>query len=139
MVARTTLAFLCLSSFMMPATLATDGVKGITVRPKQENAKVQGCKIAAPGNYETNVGDLIELDYTYPVVPEAIPKQVDSKETLTGAVAKSSLGFRMVTTPKMVGVTTIAFYFEAKKQGEDTVTLSIDESEYTYKFTVTKK
>ena len=42
-------------------------------------------------------------------------------------------------TPKLVGTGTIAFYFDAKKEGEDTVTLMIDGAEYTYKFKVVKK
>jgi hypothetical protein len=121
-----------------PAT-AQEGVDGTTVRPMLDKAKVAGCKIAKPGDYEVTVGDLIELDYTYPVAPTVIPKKVDFKQTLIGAVAKSPLGFRTVTTPKLVGTGTIAFYFEAKKEGTDTVTLIIDGAEYGYKFKVVKK
>jgi hypothetical protein len=118
---------------------AVDGVEGTTVRPKQEEAKVKGCKIAIPSDYEVTVGDLIELDYSYPVVPATIPMKVDFKQTLLGVVGKSPLGFRQVVVPKMVGAETIAFYFDAKKEGEETVTLLIDGAEYTYKFKVTKK
>jgi hypothetical protein len=117
---------------------ATDGVKGQTVRPVQVDAKVKGCKIAKPGDYEVNPGDLIELDYTYPVVPQAIPKKVDFKQTLIGAVAPSPLGIRSVSTPDLVGTGTIAFYFDAKKLGKDIVTLIIDGDEYVYRFTVVK-
>lgn len=115
---------------------AQEGVDGTTIRPMQENAKVEGCTIAKTGDYEVTVGDLIAIDYTYPVIPAAIPKIVDYKQTMNEAVAKSSLGFRAVTTPRMVGTGTIAFYFEAKKEGEEIVTLIIDGAEYSYKFTV---
>lgn len=128
----------CFIASMASACLATDGVEGTTVRPKQEDAKVTGCKIAAPDSYDVAVGDLIELDYTYPVVPGAIPKKANAKTT-SGAVVKSSLEFREVATPKLVGTGTIAFYFDAKKEGNDTVTLVIDGVEYEYKFKVAKK
>lgn len=121
------------------ASTVSFGLDGTTVRPVQEKAMVAGCKIAKPGTYEVAVGDLIELDYTYPVVPPAIPQKVKFNQTTTGAVAKASLGFRKVTTPKLVGTETIAFYFDAVKVGTETVTLIIDEAEYTYQFKVVKK
>jgi hypothetical protein len=129
--------FACVAATLATASArAEDGVDGVTVRPMQDKAKVEGCKIAIPAEYEVTVGDLIELDYTYPVIPVAIPNNVNYKQTLTEAVGKSPLGFRRVTTPKMVGTGTIAFYFDAKKVGEETVTLIIDEAEYAYKFKV---
>lgn len=126
-------------STMTAIGAATDGVNGTTVRPVLDNAQVAGCKIAKPGDYDVKVGYLIELDYTYPVTPAAIPKKVEFKQTLAGAIAPSPLGIRAIETPKLVGVGTIGFYFEAKKEGEDTVTLIIDGKEYAYKFKVAKK
>ncbi len=72
----------CAVAVLATTAWATDGVKGTTVRPAQEKAKVDGCRIARPGNYTVAVGELIELDYTYPVVPAAIPKKVEFKQTL---------------------------------------------------------
>jgi hypothetical protein len=132
----------CLIGVTTPPTAMADGLEGVVgtvVRPAQEEAKSKGCKIAATGNYEITVGDLIELDYTYPVVPDAIPKKLEHKQTDTGAVAKSPLGFRTVISPKQLGGGTIAFYFEAKKAGEETVTLIIDGTEYKYNFKVAEK
>lgn len=63
---------------------------------------------------------------------------VDYLQNLMGAVAKSSLGFRPVETPRTTGGGAIAFYFEARKEGMDTVTLMIDDDEYAYEFTVKK-
>jgi hypothetical protein len=131
-------------AFALPLLLATtapavEGVKGVTVRPAQEKAKVEGCKVAKPGDYEIAVGDLIELDYTYPIVPTALPNKAEFTITLIGAVVGSPIGTRLVTTPKMVGASTIAFYFDAKKEGEDTVTLKIDTATYVYNFKVVKK
>jgi hypothetical protein len=136
------------ASFMIPiafsimisgAAAATEGVKGAIVRPARVDAKVTNCKIAEPGDYEVAVGDLIELDYAFPVaIPGAglAPKKVDSRLAPGGAVARSSLGVRSITTPGMVGGSAIAFFFEAKTEGTETVTLIIDGNEYTYKFTV---
>jgi hypothetical protein len=115
---------------------AVNGVVGTTVRPPLAAAKVKGCQVAKPGDYTVEVGDLIELDYSYPVVPDSSPIKVDFKQTLLGNVVKSPLGFRTVTTPPLVGASTIAFYFEAKKAGTETVTLIVDGDEYTYRITV---
>jgi hypothetical protein len=132
--------FICVAAALFAAVaVAADGVKGRTVRPLQEKAKVAGCKIAKPGSYEVAVEDLIELDYTYPVVPTAIPNKVDHKQPASGSVVKSELGFRTVSTPRLLGTGTIAFYFEAKKEGEDKITVIIDENEYEYTFKVVKR
>src|SRR4051812_46229220 len=82
-------------------------VKNSTIRPVLDNAKVEGCKIAKPGEYEAQVGDLIELDYTYPVVPGAMPKKFEFKlEGGKTIISPSPLGIRRVVSPKLVGATT---------------------------------
>ena len=142
MIVRNLIPSICLLGVALPTAATADGLEGpvgIVVRPAQEEAKVKGCRIATPGHYEINVGDLVELDYTYPVVPDAIPKKLDHRQTGTGAVAKSPLGFRTVVSPKLLGGGTVAFYFDAKKEGEETVTLLIDGTEYKYTFKVAKK
>jgi len=142
MAVRISLVTLCLIGVTLQPTTMADGLEGAVgtvIRPAQEEAKAKGCKIAATGNYEVSVGDLIELDYTYPVVPDAIPKKLEHKQTDTGAVAKSPLGFRTVISPKLFGAGTIAFYFDAKKAGEETVTMIIDGTEYKYNFKVAEK
>jgi hypothetical protein len=115
---------------------ATEGVKGTVVRPKQAKAKVDGCRIAEPKAYTVKVGDVIELDYGYPVVPGAFPKKVSIKQTAGGAVEESPLGIRMVSVPMLLGASTIGFFLEAKEAGQETVTIVIDDNEYEYAFTV---
>jgi hypothetical protein len=142
MVIRNPLLAVCLLGIAFPTAATADGLEGpvgLVIRPAQEEAKVKGCRIATPGHYDVNVGDLIELDYTYPVVPAAIPKKLDHKQTGVGAVAKSPVGFRTVVSPKLLGGGTVAFYFDAKKEGEETVTLIIDGAEYQYTFKVAGK
>lgn len=142
MVVRIPLIAFCLIGATGPPTARADGredIMGTVVRPAQEEARAKGCRIAAPGTYQVRVGDLIELDYSYPVVPDAIPKKLEHTQTTTGAVVKSPLGFRTVLSPKLLGGGTVAFYFEAKKAGEETVTLVIDGTEYQYTFTVMNK
>jgi hypothetical protein len=146
--------------------VAIDGIDGTTVRPAPN--EVMGCSMSKPGNYEVHVDDLIELDYSYVLVPSASPKKVEYSQTKAGAVVKSSQGFRSVTAPGQAGAGTIPaeggsspppricvtrpdqagpgiptgmlqFFFDAKKEGEDTVTIKIDGREYVYKFKVVKK
>ncbi len=132
--------FICITAAATAASaVAQDGTEGTTVRPVKVEAKAAGCEVAEPGNYNVTVGDLIELDYTYPVVPGSVPDKVAYNQTLTGAVVKSPLGFRQVLSPRLVGAGTIAFYFEAKKEGEETVNLIIDGVEYRYDFKVTER
>ncbi|MBL8794532.1 MAG: hypothetical protein JNM56_11555 [Planctomycetia bacterium] len=115
------------------------GVKGVVIRPARDKAQVDGCHVSKPGDYQATVGDLIELEYSYPVVPTAMPKKVDFKVTLIGAVAPSPLGIRKVVTPQLIGAHTLVFFFEAKKAGEDTVTVEVDGKGYPYKFKVLDK
>lgn len=135
------LLFLLPVVFLLATELASgvEGVKGTVIRPAKDKAQVDGCQVSKPGDYTATIGDLIELEYSYPVVPTAIPKKVDFKLTLIGAVANSPLGVRNVSTPKLLGAHTIAFYFEAKKTGEDTITLEIDGKGYPYNFKVMDK
>jgi|SoiMethySBSTD1v2_1073268.scaffolds.fasta_scaffold156043_3 hypothetical protein len=142
MAARILLVLLCLIGVALPSTAMADGtesVVGNVIRPAQEEAKAKGCKIAATGSYDITVGDLIELDYSYPIFPDAIPKKMEHKQSSSGAISKSPLGFRTVLTPKLLGGGTVAFYFEAKKAGEEAVTLIIDGAEYKYNFKVAEK
>ena len=49
-------AFTCIAAGVMAASVgAQDGVEGTTIRPTQDKAKVEGCKIAKPGDYYFNV------------------------------------------------------------------------------------
>ncbi|HEV3303729.1 MAG TPA: hypothetical protein VG055_29015 [Planctomycetaceae bacterium] len=95
-----------------------------------------GCKIADQKVYSVKVGDVIELDYTYPVVPNAMPKKVSIKQTFGGAIDLSPIGVRMVVAPRLVGASTIGFFLDAKETGKETVTLVIDANEYEYTFAV---
>jgi hypothetical protein len=115
---------------------AVDGVKGTVVRPIQVKAKVGGCKIAEPMAYNVHVGDAIELDYTYPIVPVAIPKNVRIKQTSGGAVDVSPLGIRQVVAAGLLGASTIGFYLDAKQAGQEAVIVVIDDNEYNYIFNV---
>ena len=115
------------------AALAVDGLsKEKVIRPRQIPAKIKGCHIADTKPFTAEVGDVIELDYTYPVVPGAFPSKVSLKQTPGGAVEPSALGNRMVVVPRIVGASTIGFFLEAKKAGQETVTVVIDDHEYEY-------
>ncbi len=121
-------------SLLTLKALAVNGVDGTLIHPAQEAAKVKGCKISKPGDYKVSAGDVIELDYTYPVVPGAIPTKVDYEVTTSGRVVKAPAGFRTISVPGMVGVETIAFFFDIVLNPDDKLILKIDGEKYTYNF-----
>lgn len=108
------------------------------IRPKKVDAKVKGCKVSEPGKYQATQGDLIELEYTYPVVPEAMPDQVN-QETDKGAIYTANLGIRRLQVPGFVGTQTYVFYFEARDKGRGIAYIVIDEVKYEYAFEVSEQ
>ena len=121
------------SSRITVAELAA--TKPHVLRPAMEPARAAGCEVSKTGFHKATIGDLIELQYAYPAAPTAAPGAVDIKQTPNGAIAASPLGTRTVDTAP-AGRRVIVFYFEAKTPGNDTVTLVIDGSPYTYHFQV---
>ncbi len=113
----------------------TEKPSGNVIRPKRVDAKVKGCRVSEPGRYRATAGDLIELEYTFPIVPTTIPKVVD-REWDKGAIYGSKLGIRHLIVPNMVGTGTYLFYFEAKHEGSGTAIVVIDDVEYEYQFEV---
>lgn len=94
--------------------------KGNVIRPRRVDAKVPGCFVSEPGHYKAAPGDLIELEYTYPVVPGGEPSEVH-RETDKGAIYVSPLGIRHLIVPNLVGTGTYVVKYEyvfedAKKQ-----------------------
>lgn len=112
-----------------------DKPQGNVIRPVKVAAKVKGCQIAKPGDYRATAGDLIELEYTFPVVPGAMPEEV-ARETDKGAIYPSRLGIRSLIVPEMVGTGTYLFYFLAKHEGSGTAFVIVDGVKYEYKFEV---
>lgn len=108
---------------------------GSVIRPQKVNARVKGCDISAPGKYHARVGDLIELEYSFPVTPLTFPRKVDRKWD-KGAVCPSVLGIRNLIVPKIIGTGTYLFYFEARHAGQGTATVVVDGLRYDYDFQV---
>lgn len=109
--------------------------QGNVIRPKEVDARVKGCQVSEPGKYRATAGDLIELEYTFPIVPSTIPKVVDRKWD-KGSVYGSKLGIRNLIVPRMVGTGTYLFYFEARHKGYGTAIMVIDDVKYEYQFEV---
>lgn len=105
------------------------------IRPQKVDAEVKGCQVSEPGDYEATAGDLIELEYTFPIVPTTIPKTV-ARETDRGAMFPSKLGIRNLIVPRLVGTGTYLFYFEARFKGAGTATVVVDGVKYNYRFEV---
>lgn len=112
-----------------------DEPRGNVIRPKDVDAKVPGCSISEPGDYQATAGDLIEIEYRFPIVPTATPQSVDRKWD-KGAIYASSLGIRQLIVPNMVGAGTYLFYFEAKHAGSGTAIVIVDGEQYEYRFQV---
>ena len=55
------------------------------------------------------------------------------------SAAAASIAEETAKNGPVVGNSKLAFFFEAKKAGEETVTLTIDGASYEYRFKVTKK
>ena len=114
-----------------------DGPHGNVIRPKRVDAKVKGCQVSEPGKYQATAGDLIELEYTFPIYPAAMPRKVD-QETDRGAIYPSKLGIRNLIIPKLIGTGTYLFYFEARHEGTGTAFVVIDGVKYEYSFKVSE-
>ena len=115
-----------------------DGPRGNVIRPKKVDAKVKGCQVSEPGKYQATAEDLIEIEYTFPIYPAAMPKRV-GVETDKGALYPSKLGIRNVIVPQLVGTGTYVFYFEAKHEGKGTAFVVIDDVKYEYGFNVLER
>ena len=109
--------------------------EGTVIRPKRVDAKVKGCQVSEPGKYRATAGALIELEYTFPVVPTTLPRSVD-REWDKGAIYGSDLGIRNLIVPRIIGTGTYLFYFQAKHAGVGTATMIIDDVKYEYRFEV---
>lgn len=114
-----------------------DDPRGNVIRPKMVDAAVRGCRISEPGEYRATAGDVIELEYTFPIVPTAIPKDV-SRQWDQGAIGPSKLGIRSLIVPKTVGTGTYVFCFEARQEGSGRAVVVIDGEKYEYRFEVSE-
>lgn len=114
-----------------------DRPRNNVIRPRRVDARVKGCQVSEPGTYRANAADLIELEYTFPIVPSALPKNV-SQQTDKGVMFASKLGIRNLVVPNHVGTGTYLFYFEPKRVGKGTVFVVIDDVKYEYRFEVSE-
>ena len=108
---------------------------GNVIRPKRVDAKVKGCQISETGEYQATAGDLIEIEYTFPIVPTCIPEEI-ARETDRGAVYPSKLGIRNLIVPRIVGTGTYLFYFDARDAGTGTAMVVVDDVKYVYRFEI---
>ena len=74
-----------IAAFTSVPLLAQDTSPSI-VRPHKVEAKIGGAQIAKPGSYTVSVGDSLELEYSYSVTPQAMPKELGFKTSESGAL-----------------------------------------------------
>jgi len=130
--------FVILVSALLCGVALADGPRSNVIRPRKIDANIKGCQVSEPGKYRATAGDLIELEYTFPIVPSAIPMKVDL-ETDKGAIYSSKLGIRNLIVPSFVGTGTYLFYCEAKHEGKGTAYVVIDDVKDEYGFEVSEK
>lgn len=104
------------------------------VRPLMVDAKIVGAQIAKPGDYRVTAGDMLELEYSHPVIPAAMPKELSATSSEPNIL--STDGAKTVVVPGLMGAGKKAFCFRAMKAGTSNVTIKIDGNEYHYSFTV---
>lgn len=119
---------------------AIDGVEtSAVVRPRLGDASIKGCMVATSAKYRLTTQDMLEIQYRYPIVPQAIPKKIQVRTEGRGIVEQSTLGIRHVVEPKSLGAGALAAFFTAIKPGEETIILVVDGVEYKYQITVVEK
>jgi hypothetical protein len=126
--------FLVLTVYLTVQAQAQSGSTNI-IRPPLAKSRVEGSQIAKPGSYSAKVGDLLELEYSYPVIPEAMPTKLDAKSS-DSTVLSSDSDVKTVVVPGLMGAGKKAFWFSAKSPGKCTITLSIDGNQYVYSISV---
>jgi len=113
-------------------------------RPAKKPAKVVGAEVSRPGDHEVYVGDMIELEYTYPVTPSTIPKEIALMDGFEGYVLPSECGWVQGVRNELVGSQTIVFSYVAKKPGTEEVWFAIvgpdgSDHSYAYNFKVVER
>ena len=106
------------------------------IRPFMVESKVAGAEIAKPGAYTVSVGDVLELEYSYSVTPQAIPKKLDSTISESGALSTTDVVVKNIVVPGLAGNSATAFCFRAIEAGTESITLFIDGNEYHYSIAV---
>jgi hypothetical protein len=93
------------------------GVKGDLIRIDKNKGNVgQIDKITA------HVGDRIEVDWTYAVIPEEIPIMTSAK---SDAASVKFDEIRQIVRPKLVGAGMLGALFTAEKEGKAALTFAI--------------
>jgi hypothetical protein len=104
-----------------PASGAEDGesfVKRTVTRiEKNGNNATQQDKV------KVKVGDGVEIEWSYPVVPGAIPRDAGGKSDGT---AMKFVEVVRVVRPKLVGSGKLAAVFKAEKEGKATLTFTVE-------------
>jgi len=122
-------------AFTTVPLLAQDNSPSI-VRPHKVEAKVGGAQIAKPGSYTVSVGDSLQLEYSYSVTPQAMPKKLGFRTSESGALDTTKPVVKNVVAPGLMGAGSKAFCFDSVSPGTETITLNIDGNEYTYSIIV---
>ena len=104
----------------------------VVVRPAAVITDNQCLQVPTEHSYYVNKGWVIELDCGYLPTAACTQPLVSCTVTGNGVLKKSSLGVWSVSSGAQGGYATTAYFFKAKRSGQDTITLSIDGTLYLY-------
>jgi len=107
------------------------------LRPHLVDSNVSGAKISKTGDYVVQVGELIQIEYSYPVSPRFSPKEI--KFQLTGMAIKTIGSEAKNVSTRLMGSGRKSLCMEATKPGTSKLKLLIDENCYEYDFVVKGK
>jgi hypothetical protein len=93
------------------------GAEGTFVRVPFDRENAQ----EAP-EIEVAVGDEVELEWTYPIYPDAFPTKVQAK---AGSEVAKLVAVRRVRVPTLVGVGRLGAFFKAEQPGETELALDV--------------
>jgi len=115
-----TCPLLAVAVVLWTSSLRAGEIPGVTgnltrIAKDKENA-------ATPDKVTVAVGDLIEIDWTYPVVPATLPTAASAKSS---ADAAKFVEIRSIYRTKLLGTGMLGALFKAEKPGKATLTFVV--------------
>ncbi len=110
---------------LTPAALNDENLQGVD--GSLTRIEKNGGNAGTEDKIHVKVGDVIEIDWTYPIVPASLPTKVKASSD-NEAVTKTDI--RRIVRPKLVGTGTLGAFFKAAKIGKATLTFEISSGEH---------
>jgi len=113
------LVVLCLSASVAFAAAIKGVTGGLTLVEKNAGNANEKTDITV------EVGDKIEITWTYPITPGGTPTNVDSKSDAEGVVKPGDI--LTIVKPGILGAGIVGAFFKAEKTGKTTIYFNIND------------